>query len=164
MYQLTLQLLDVVIPIYIYSWGGGKKWLQKPQIHLPLWVSLSLWDQYVYVYRCVCVCTQKSMWHWDSFSGPVVKTGLPMQGPKRDFWLWKFCTSRGMAKKKSLYDLVLCFPLIALPPSVCWPSLSLSPASLSCSPSSSHSPWVCCLSFRWHIDLKSTLYTGATTS
>ena len=164
MYQLTLQLLDVVIPIYIYSWGGGKKWLQKPQIHLPLWVSLSLWDQYMHVHRCVCVCvcTQKSMWHWDFFGGPVVKTGLPMQGPKRDFCLWKFCTSRGMAKEKSVWHSAL-FPLDSAASS-CLLALSLSPASLSCPPSSSHSPWVCCLSFRWHIDLKSMLYTGATTS
>ena len=70
----------------------------------PSFVSLpfSLRSIYACAQVCVCVCTQKSMWHWDFFGGPVVKTGLPMQGPKRDFCLWKFCTSRGMAKKKSV--------------------------------------------------------------
>lgn len=127
--QLTLQLLDVVIPIGIYSWGWGRNDFRSPKSIFPCG-SPFLSETNMCLCTGVCVCTQKSLWRWGFFSGPVVRTGLPVQGPRRDFWLWKFCRPQAMAKKKkSLYDILFLF-LLDSTVSFCLLALSLSPLPL----------------------------------
>ena len=74
---------------------------------------------------CVCVCVHKSLCGiGTSLVAQWLRLGFQCRGPS----VISACGSSahlGVWQKKSLYDIVLCFPLIALPPPVCWPSLSL---------------------------------------